>query len=217
MAIEDFTTYTEVEEVSDWFSVAASKIDFTDVGLNETSYVYKDYTAAHFGNFEHLITYYLSSTNLGSNTSLAGYALLNEIDEWNGVSGDGLWIFFRGSTSPLAEIRILEKDGGVEDGVDTGTISLDTIYYLTVERSGTTLTCKIYDDSGRTNLIDTLSATVINTTFRYLFGIELFDNGANGTRKITGYIENLDLQEEVPPEVDAVPLLMHLAKQRRAS
>ncbi|GAH06005.1 unnamed protein product, partial [marine sediment metagenome] len=39
MAVEDFTTYIEVEEITDIFSVAANKINFTDVPYNESSYV----------------------------------------------------------------------------------------------------------------------------------------------------------------------------------
>ena len=199
MATENFTTYTEVEEVADIFSVAAGKIDFSNVPLDETSYVYKDFSAGHFGDFEHKVTVYLSDVNEGSSTSLCGLGQSNELTVFPLHTGDGLSTNIRGQDSvSLRDIRILEIDGGSEGASDLGVILVNTIYYLTISRSGTTYQTLVYDDSGRTNLIHTLSITCIATTFRYNMAAETGDYGANGGRRITGYIENLDLQEGAP-------------------
>lgn len=217
MSVENFTIYTEVEEAADIYSVAASKIDFTDVPLNENSYVYKDFNAGHFGDFTHLITVYLSDTNLGSATSICGYGLQNEITDYVGVTGDALITMIRGDSSAINDIKIREKDGGVEGAEDIGTISFNTIYYLTVSRSGDTYQVLIYDDADRTSLVDTLSITCIETTFQYCMAVETTDYGANTNRHITGYIENLDLQEAAPPsgivQQGATYLLKHKQEQ----
>lgn len=79
-----------------------------------------------------------------------------------------------------------------------------TIYYLRIQRISTTGTVKVYSDSARTNLLDTLSVTVETNTYRYINVCSGYDQG--GTTQLgtaSGYSENLDLQEGTsrPPQL----------------
>jgi len=203
MPVEDFTTYTEIEEITDIFSVAANKIDFIDAPLNESSYVYKDFGVGHFGDFEYLITFYASSNNLGSSASFCGCAQQNEITDFKSVTGDGLYIHLSLAIG-WSSIQIVEKDGGVIGSGDYDNISFDTPYYLTVSRNGDTYQALIYDDEGRTNLVNTISITCITTAFRYNLAVSTYNLYANTNRHITGYIRNLDLQIVANPVFDPV-------------
>jgi hypothetical protein len=69
---------------------------------------------------------------------------------------------------------------------------LDTSYYFTFIRSGTTLTCKIYSDAARQNLLDTLSVAVDTTTFRYLYVTGSQNIGVEWPT-ITGYVQNVKI------------------------
>lgn len=210
MSVENFTTYTEVEEITDIFSVAANKIDFTDAMMDESSYVYKDFGVGYFGDFTHLVTFYLSSTNLGSALCWHGYGQQNEITDFYSATGDALITFMLGRTGFVYSIYCEEKEGGVNGDFDFFDISVDTPYYLTISRNGTVYQVLIYDDAGRTNLVDTLLMACITTAFQYCMAAETYDMNVNADRRITGYIENLDLQER---KVSTVATWANWAKQ----
>ena len=56
MALEDFTTYTEVDTANDRIQlVGTSHIDFVSSRNAEETYLYKDYGADHFGDFTHKV------------------------------------------------------------------------------------------------------------------------------------------------------------------
>lgn len=85
MAIEDFTTYTEVEE-NNHITVDGDGEGLTLVGRrDETCYIYKDYGAGYFGDFEHLVTVKVY-TSSGSNTRGANcWAMTNDLGDEKGL------------------------------------------------------------------------------------------------------------------------------------
>ncbi|GAI09485.1 unnamed protein product, partial [marine sediment metagenome] len=95
-------------------------------------------------------------------------------------------------------LRLDYKDGGnpADDHTGPGKVQVGTTYYLTVERSGGSVTCKIFSDAERTVLVDTLSITMFvpERTYRYLFGFSGFDADAT-YYPTSGYVENLLLVE----------------------
>lgn len=194
MALEDFTTYTEVDP-NTHIAVTENHLD-TNVSRGEDAYLYHDKGAAHFGNFEHLLTVKLVSPNtVGLFTFV--WALTNDIDDikaLNTASKQYLAIdFYRYQTqNPSLQTRALGKDS------QGYTVSFDTWYYLTIQRIGSTFTCKIYSDQARTSLLTTLTTEdVTEDPFRYVFGVNTWNDGFSA---ILGnvYIDDLDLQEALP-------------------
>ena len=191
--VEDFTTYTEVDEGGD-ITVTSTKCDVSTMIRNVVSYVRKDMDANHFtGNFEHLIT---ASVGTFDNNAYIGWWGVSDgnstySDMKSGSDGYGVGSYGGGGTANL-ELTSLE-DGETYDEFTGG--AEGSTWYLTIERSSTTLTCKIFSDAGRTLLEDTLTLTVTATAFRYIMAIFSADSDWNADHVGTGYSENLDLQE----------------------
>ena len=194
-AFEDFTTYTEVDPNSD-ITVTSSKLDVDTMRRDALSYVRKDKGSGHFEDFEHLVTIPLTSVS-ADHMGLGHWVIANSSDTHvqRDDNNDGLSI-----TSyrwPTATYRIFLKDH-TNDGEDFYVTSINTTYYLTIERSSTTCTCKIYSDVSRETLLDTLTITCGTGTYQYIYGISSRENPSSGSRTATGYTENLDLQEAAP-------------------
>lgn len=77
---------------------------------------------------------------------------------------------------------------------DTFEDSIPTITrYIELERSGTTLTAKIYSDNQFSTLLDTLTVTTTTTTHRYLYAGISYNSGVSGTT-FSGEIKSLDIE-----------------------
>jgi len=126
------------------------------------------------------------------------WALSNELgnDYYDFTAFQGVSLRSK-STGTHYELRLWDiGGGGLSAEYD---ISADTVYYLTIKREGTTLTCKVYNNSARTNLLTTLTVNnCAETTWRYIYAT--FGHGAAGEEFISGYCEKLDLQEAVAQE-----------------
>jgi hypothetical protein len=199
---EDLTTYTEVDPNNRWSLTGTTKNSGVEVPNNEDSYLYKDFTAGHFTDFE-FDAQILVSAYSTSGAAFLGLSIAANLDD--GHNNDGiqlLRIYYGGG-----QYRILLRDQNTANE-DYYVSVLNTLYYCTVKREGTTCTNKIYSDSGRTNLLDTLTITSQATAFRYVYaGCSL--NYA-GTTHATGYIKNLDLKEVPPNNVPIVNLYLPL-------
>jgi len=208
MAIEDFTTYTEVDEGAD-ISVAAAKINYTELPRNVTSYVYKDKGAGYFsGDFEHKFSFKITAVNTGTAVPTTSVWLLsNDLNDTCHL----------GSTSKsFVHFYVRWNSGGddyfllrvMEDGVNVGSDpyygwSLNVEYFIRITRDddgGATnkgrytayIATTNYDDDGG-DLVDTLIAdsSAQQNDFRYIHGLNSYDDGV--TNWMTGYVQNLDL------------------------
>ena len=198
MAVEDFTTYTEVD-ASNYFTVTSTKVTVTNILRSATGHwVFADKTAGHFGDFEHLITFNITAADLSSN--VGSYGINNGMND-----GEPDWVAqnpninispSRSSSTGGGIIRFIMRccEGQTMDRYDANAA---TPYYCTVKRAGTAGTCKIYSDGARTNLLDTLSLVTSTTTMRYIHVACSTNDTAGGN--ISTYSENLDLQETPPP------------------
>jgi len=197
MATEDLTTYTEVDPESD-LTVTSSKVDIDTMDFDYDAYVRADKGANHFGDFEHLVTSEFTAYSalwttscfwaLGDGVGDVSYTDMNTVNK-------GLFARMRWTGSAV-EARL--KDC-TNDNTDVWAgASTATPYYMTIERSGTTLTCKIYSDASRTTLEDTLSITCGTDLYRYIFAT-MAGGSSTGSREYTGYVEDLDLQEAAAP------------------
>lgn len=195
MPVEDFTTYTEVDPNSHIGLVGTNHVDFVAY-RNEDAYLYKDKGENHFGDFTHDVDV-LCDGRSGVNPISPVWALTNDVNDLKGIKDAGNTAiavqFYRKSDGTLVlRLREIYNNANYNDDY---TVSYDTWYYLTIEKSGTSLTCKIYSDSNRTNLLDTLSLTLHGDwQFRYIFAA--ITNNTGSTDNFVLDIENLDLNEE---------------------
>jgi len=187
-ATEDFTTYTEQDEGAD-LTVTSTRVTGTSMETNgDKFYVQKDFGASHFTDFSHLLTV---TQTADSTDSLWGvWAMGNvsgDLEDLN-VNGTGLQLFY------LDNDQLGIYDISTDSYDESTGLSNSTVYYLTISRSGTTFTCQIYSNSGRTTLVDTISITSVSTAFRYLKVVAGLDIAGVG-KTASGYVENLDVQE----------------------
>lgn len=188
MTYENLTSFTEVDP-SNEYSETATRCSWIMIGQAH-KYVYKDYTAGYFGDFKHCIDIYIDTADGDDATSTyqGVWALVNDVTTPPTIVQNclSLWVYnYFGITLNLRDRFNWGNTG------DAGTISLDTPYYLVIERAGTTLTCEIYSDSARTALVDTLSVACQATTFRYLecaWGVDTDSNHSG-----VGYSEKFNI------------------------
>jgi len=205
MAIEDYTTYTEVDP-NNHISCDADTVTVTGLTRNEIAYKVKDRGVNHFnGNFDHLLEQRVTAGNNGGVTRfwVLGNALgaANDIDVAN---GDQFEVWFFVDLAVPYYIGLTELDGGTIYNATWQGVALNTTYYLRIKRDEAigvhgTLYCDIYanaaDRANEINALANLSLT-LNTNkkdFRYIYAVQASNDGNAAT--INAYTENLDLQE----------------------
>jgi hypothetical protein len=208
--LEDFTTYTEVDENGE-ITVAANTITMagTFQPKTEFAYVYDDKGVNHFsGDFTHRLKVNATTLGLGASTSV--YSLANAIGDCKdrrdaGEDGIHIWI---GNWSGATRMYLVLDENGSSPSNDYGAISTGTDYYLTIDRDDDggvnstgryTLyicTTNYYGEAGA-SLVDTLicdSSAGEQNDFRYVYGLASYDDGGD-TSAIAGTIKDLDLGE----------------------
>ncbi len=187
MAVEDFTTYTEVGV---GFTITAPKILCEDVDRDVDAYVYKDYGVDNFDglniDFEILI---LATSDINA---LIGMALSNVINDSSGFAVTDVNVTIAELGGPTFRMD-LRRGNTVASDIAFG-LSPSTIYYCTLTRDAgeDIITLKIYDDSGRTSLVDTLTVAGFGTVkWRYAYGA-VNHNAGTGGRNFDGYVQNME-------------------------
>ena len=203
MAIEDFTTYIEVDSGSS-LTVTSSTITGSTVTRTEDALVYKDKGVNHFdGDFTHLID--LNTSSVASFALAVSWALTNDIDDLKALlDGNKDFIYIQHQVG--TQYLLSERFSG-STFFDFATLTDGQTYYVTINRDESIiphgqLSCFIYSDSGRTTLVDTLLLALhAKLDFRYVYGIMSFNDGNAGSTDIT--ISNLNLQEAI--EISGFP------------
>lgn len=193
--------YTEVDP-NNRYALATTKNTYTGIKREDTCHVYKDFTADHFEDFEHLIEInFENGAGLKAFTGLWGMvnntANLCWREMYTNKKGLSSHIY-RYSSGTTYQLNLRCNEGEQDDSflwlTDVGRTR-----YLTIERANTTLTCKVYTDSDRLNLEDTLTCTVVTTKYRYLAAAMSYNANSYPNRVISGYFDKLDLQDAPPP------------------
>jgi hypothetical protein len=195
---EDLTTYTETDPGGD-FTVIADRVTFDTLPGNVTSYVYKDFGAAYFGDFsidfEVVIT---NSSGDGANCSICKFANSINTNDGHGASKDALGLTIHRGASNL-QFQLQDYEGA--QPVDIYLHSSGTIpqTYITFSRVGSTATALLYSDAERTTLIDTLTITCNTSTYRYFYVIS---SRGSDTDTLTGVVEDYQIDGEAATSVD---------------
>lgn len=194
---EAYNSFTEVDPGND-LSQTAARSTWVNLSDNDAAYLYKDYGVDHFsGDFEHLLDAQLVASD---NDVAAGFwGLANALGEMNAdfraSPNRMLNAHFYRTALGARQLALREYGNGVlEVWSDFYVCAIGTTYYQKIKRVGNTLTDEIYSDAARTILLDTLTL-VLNYTdnFRYLYGAQTDE--WNSGAVISGWVENLDLQE----------------------
>jgi len=201
MGYEDFTGYTVVEPDS-IFTITSPKVIFTNIDRNFDAYLYKDKSSGHFGDFEHKFEF--KATAMVHASIVDPWIMTNSPDDGANVGG---LIIFASYSGTLAKYRIDIYEAGEPRLDATGYIFLlNTTYYITVSRVGTTFTVVIRSGSHEGSIMDTLTGTVATTTYQYIEVTASYNSGHNGY-DCSGYVENLDLQEALKASSSIVPIM----------
>jgi hypothetical protein len=206
MVYEDFTTYVEVEP-DNRIQASAAHIDAL-LYRNEDAYLYKDFGAGHFTDFEHLIDVYVAA----STTYGRGYVLVlseDTLDDFRGLDDNNKtaigigFIYFGYTAGVYPTIGLAEVYQGSYYHDYFADQSLNTWYYFRLKKAGTTLTLRLWtnatdrdnNDTGAGSYLGEKGLTLhANHSFRYLLVVDSYNDG-EPNQTITFDVENLDLQE----------------------
>ncbi len=191
MTLEDFTTFTKVDEEGT-LTVTATKVTGT-ADRNVDTYTYKDFTAAHFDTIKHT---FATKITIKKHAGFVGaWGINNAVNDMRNA-GNGLYVAHNYvQTTDIENFYLREYVGSTEN--NDYDIITPAQFYCKVERSGTTATCKYYSDAAMTVLLGTLSLTIANNKYRYLYAFTSYDSNNNGYDMGID-IENLDINEAVP-------------------
>jgi len=190
MAIENLTTYTEVDSAGD-ITVSTSAATFDTMALNAISYVWKDHGVDYFGAFEVQFEFEITNTSTTGAQSLL-FALTNTVGTIQDLDDSNDNIFFDVYYNGSDIQGFIRSDGSV---LDTLTVSagssITSKVYATVYRLSDQFTVELYSDSGRTSLID--SGTVTATSAKYRYMQVLASREFASAETISGYTQNFEI------------------------
>jgi len=203
VAIEDLTTYTEVDPSAD-LTVTAPKVAFVNFDTRNTdTYVYKDQGVDFFdGDFIH--DYEFKITAIDDSALPGMWMLANSVDDILGIknaSGDCYSSYILKPGVNPAYIFLREVDGGTFRNATGGTyvFTLNTDYYVRLTRDESIgsfgqLKQQIYSDAARTNLLhtQTLSLSTSKKDYRYNYALVSYNSSSPGLNA-WGHVQNLDL------------------------
>lgn len=200
---EDFTLFMEVDPNGD-VTITARKVDVNTMRINAGAYTWRWYGAGYFDDFEHridatltaadvlgLVSLWMVSNNLGTAISVFNHELGAILVRW--------WRDEEG----VYKLVLSEYHQGPVYTSHRYTCALGTTYYLTITRSGSTCTCKIYSNPKRTHLLDTLTVNLTGTsdgTFSFVQTAASQEHTDLVPASITHYAENLCREDEPWPE-----------------
>jgi hypothetical protein len=191
MAVEDFTTYTEVDPATK-LTVTPTRVTWNDMAQSQTlTYVYRNLTATPVGDFTFDFTIQTSAADTYSNVIYI--CLINSLADFYDTYvpyDDELSLRYESNVGGV-KARICMRDNSNNNQDETANIAPSFTKYCRLNRIGTTVTCSIYDDSAHTSLYDTLIITGSSTLYDYIMVGQSY--GYTSGNHQTGYIENLEL------------------------
>ena len=172
----------------------------------DNPYLHRDYGAGYFsGTFQH--DFDLNITDIDASGSVSSRTLLNiyqlrmsSPDPSQDTDEIRIYATEIGTSSTTYKLVVLCRDGdatvdygNLQSGGDY-TFSVDTMYYMRLERDGSNqFNCSAYSDSDRTSLVasDLISGSA--DAYRYCQLTSTWGWGTDPTDDSTGYIESFDL------------------------
>jgi hypothetical protein len=191
---QDFNTYTEVDPNSR-ITVATSKVTASGVTQQEDAYVYKDFGVSYFNALNIDFEAYIDSTGGNNVNNLVSSGLTSAtVNDGSGWAATDVGVGFQYADAGGGNIGRIYLIRGALVANDSFDGIPDTLYYLTLlrEAANDTIELKIYSDSSRSTLLDTLSVAGYGaaTRYRYLYPLTSYNSGDAG-RSFVGYTQNM--------------------------
>lgn len=202
---EDFTGYNETDDPTK-VTVGANVITLTAGDRDENYYVTKSFGAGYFTDFTQWVDVNVTALTNDAISAFPCWAISNADDDLKDIddaNGDSIFIYvLRITTDTHYSFIIQNCDGGVattSSGIVA--VAVNTPSYLSITRSSTTMTVQVYSTAalriaGGAGDVETITLTVVNTAFRYVYGLGSFNNGLTD-KDISGTISNLALKQFV--------------------
>ena len=193
VSLFDFTTFTEVDPSNDLI-VTADAINIDAMTRNVSAGVYKDFGVDYFsGDFEFEwdfdFTAEVGSYGAASIFALTPNYLLTRDNRDTGNSGLDVYI---GIDTGSAIMTFLRDWVNNSNDASNSVYNVPQRFWYNLTRVGSTVTLKIYTDSDRTILYDTL--IISNSavpSYRYLYAMTSFGSSFAPTDTLSGDLRNL--------------------------
>lgn len=194
---ENYTTYDELDEDGD-LTVGVSQITVSTMRYDARSCVTDNKGIGHFGDFEHTVQTKKTASDTRGLALFWGMSNGNFTHQEMIDNTDGLSAAHYKTDAGVQRLYLMRYEISYLN--DYYASALNTDYWLTIERSGITVTCKIYLDAGRTILDDTLLVVADATTYQYMIALGSMNatGGGYDDHTITCTINDLDLNEGAP-------------------
>lgn len=196
---EDFSTFTELDPGSN-ITVTSSLITTTALERQGTASIYKSYGASYFANFTHQFTLEVTSAETYSDAgfwALSNFAAPTIAD----INTTNQGYFAKVEAEPFGCIRFYLSNTALDSVDSTPNLGCEFGYasgpiYITIQKNATDLSMKLYRDSGRTDLYDTLIVSRNTTTFKYLAATLASENGGSGDKDLSFKVSNLTITDD---------------------
>lgn len=220
MAIENFLAWNEQDPE---FRIlrTAPRVAWTHMDRRQVAgaFVWRDFGAGHFGDFQHLLDFHVTQIEAGDPSSryiMAPYYLQDQ-NVWNPPDKLAIDISQDTNVDDKCRFNFLQLVGGVVQFVWSSPWRMAPLTrYLTIERTGINSRLRIYTDAARTILdMDSGNRVGVVDTYRYCHVSTGYNFVKDPGDWSTGWVENLDLQEPVAAGSGSVAALAAAMKLTR--
>jgi len=188
ITFENLLTYTEVDPNSR-IEVTTTRATGTGLTWSESARVYKDKGMNFFNALD--IDFVINATEISTvNDMLITLSLANRITGLSKFGSTDISVVFYNS----AGVKYIYLIKGTWANKDTYACSSNTVYYCTLERAvgADVVYLKIYSDSARTVLLDTLSRSGFGVVkWKYIYAMNTYTSA--GGEVASGYCENIQI------------------------
>lgn len=185
----NFSSYTEVD-TNGKLTVTATKATAVNADTDEDVLLYFDMGADNLNKLDVDFEIYVDAASAAT-SGYCGMAISNTVGDITNFTSTDISAVGR-EAGGNAQLLLLRGNIAASDSYSG---SLNTLYYCTLTRvaANDTVTLKIYSDSARATLLDTLTVSGYGTTtYRYVYGFVNRNDGAGG-QDWDGYVQNLTL------------------------
>ena len=208
MTYEDFRppNYTEVDP-DNVLSQTITRATWTHMDRNFDAWLWKDYGANYFGDFEHIFDFEVTEMEAGDyNERLSAWLYILTKTNVAGTPPDALLLYVAQKTNYDTQFKLTfyQHKNSINQFSSVGFCILDVgvKYYAKISRDGTTCRCIIYSDAERTNVVgDTGNKEGVSDSYRYLQTTKGFGSSNDPDDWSSGYVENLNLQKISPKKL----------------
>lgn len=190
----DLSDFVETD-TGNFMSHLHQTITFTNLPDSSYNYYRLNRGSADINDFDIHFNFCITSDNNG--TGIISLCALSDTtatnNGWTGANGVGA------SYVPGSNFIYLWMGQASFTLLDTSAvITLNTYYYCSLHREGTTITLDIYLDSIHSKLFDSITGTAFNNAFQYIWYLYSYNNGSGTmTGTLTNYKQFLAVNNRV--------------------